>query len=97
MADIRKRDEVNLQREKEWKLEVNTMGTHKYKPKRPTDLMVQEVDPDMTSAAFVQRMYDAKGHFLYSNMNEIGSVGCHRGWRKGQAERQKMDYHVPRL
>lgn len=71
MADIRKRDEVNLQREKEWKLEVNTMGTHKYKPKRPTDLMVQEVDPDMTSAAFVQRMYDAKGHFLYSNMNEI--------------------------
>lgn len=71
MADIRKRDEVNLQREKEWKLEVNTMGTHKYKPKRPTNLLVQELDPDMTSAAFVQRMYDAKGHFLYSHMNEI--------------------------
>ena len=71
MADIRERDEVNLQREKEWKMEMNTMGTHKYKPKRPTDLLVQELDPDMTSAAFVQRMYDAKGHFLYSNMNEI--------------------------
>ena len=71
MADIRERDEVNLQREKEWKMEMNTMGTHKYKPKRPTDLVVQELDPDMTSAAFVQRMYDAKGHFLYSHMNEI--------------------------
>lgn len=71
MADIRERDKVNLQREKEWKMEMNTMGTHKYKPKRPTDLVVQELDPDMTSAAFVQRMYDAKGHFLYSNMNEI--------------------------
>lgn len=71
MADIRERDKVNLQREKEWKMEMNTMGTHKYIPKRPTDLLVQELDPDMTSAAFVQRMYDAKGHFLYSNMNEI--------------------------
>ena len=87
MADIHERDKVNMQREKEWKMEMNTMGTHKYKPKRPTDLVIQEVDPDMTSAAFVQRMYDAKGHFLYSLMNEIdlwdsiedGSKGKQKG------------------
>ena len=89
MADIRKRDEVNLQREKEWKLEVNTMGTHKYKPKRPTDLMVQEVDPDMTSAAFVQRMYDAKGHFLYSNMNEIDQWDAIEDGGKGKQRGRK--------
>ena len=89
MADIRKRDEVNLQREKEWKLEVNTMGTHKYKPKRPTDLLVQEVDPDMTSAAFVQRMYDAKGHFLYSNMNEIDQWDAIEDGGKGKQRGRK--------
>ena len=71
MADVRERDKVNLQREREWREQMSTMGTHKYKPARPKNLIVQDLDPDMTMAAFAQRSVDAKGHFLYSQMNEI--------------------------
>lgn len=83
MADIRKRDNENMQREKEWKQVMNTMGTHKYKPKRPDNIIIQEVQPDMTSAAFILRMHEAKGRFLYSQMNEIDCFDALDGYGKG--------------
>ncbi len=71
MADIRERDAVNLAREKEWKAEMQTKGANKDKRKRPEGLVIQEIDPDMTNAAFVQRLADSEGRFLYTKMNEI--------------------------
>ena len=71
MKDIRKRDMENLQREKEWKKEMQTKGANKDKRQRPEGLVVQEIDPDMTNAAFVQRLADAEERFLYTKMNEI--------------------------
>ena len=71
MADIRSDDEENLRREKEWKNEMMTKGANKDKKKRPEGLVIQEIDADMTNAAFVQRLKDADGKFLYTKMNEI--------------------------
>jgi hypothetical protein len=71
MADIVERDNVNRQREQEWKNKMNTKGANKDKPERPDDLCVQVLVPDMTNAAFVQRLQDAKGKFLYTRMDEI--------------------------
>lgn len=71
MADIRKSDKENIQREKEWKDEMQTKGANKDKRKRPEGLVIQEMDPDTTNAAFVRRMADAEGRFLYTKMNEI--------------------------
>ena len=61
----------NLQREKEWKKEMQTKGANKDKRQRPEGLVIQETDPDMTNAAFVQRLADGEGRFLYTRMNEL--------------------------
>jgi len=71
MADIRVRDAENLRREREWKAEMNTKGANKDKRQRPEGLVIQEIDPDMTNAAFVQRLADSEQRFLYTKMNEI--------------------------
>ena len=71
IADIRAKDADNLRREKDWKNEMMTKGANKDKKKRPEDLVIQEIDADMTNAAFVQRLKDAKEKFLYTRMNEI--------------------------
>ena len=71
LKDIRKRDMDNLQREKEWKKEMVTKGANKDKRQRPEGLVIQEIDPDMTNAAFVQRLADSEERFLYTKMNEI--------------------------
>ena len=71
LKDIRKRDAENLERENEWKKEVNSKGANKDKRQRPEGLVMQEMDPDTTNAAFVQRLADAEERFLYARMNEI--------------------------
>lgn len=71
LADIKQRDEVSRQREQAWKDSLNTKGANKEKPKRPDDLCIQVLVPDMTNAAFVQRLADAKGKFLYTSMDEL--------------------------
>ena len=71
LADIRERDRVNLLREREWKREMQSKGANKDKRQRPEGLVIQEIDPDMTNAAFVQRLADAEERFLYTKMNEI--------------------------
>ena len=71
LADIRRRDKENMLREKAWKKEMLSMGANKNKRQRPEGLVIQEIDPDMTNAAFVQRLADADGKFLYTKMNEI--------------------------
>ena len=71
LADIRERDRESLRREKEWKNDMNTKGANKDKKKRPEGLVVQEVDPDMTNAAFVMRLSEADERFLYAKMNEL--------------------------
>jgi len=71
LKDIRIRDKENLQRENEWKKEMQTKGANKDKRQRPEGLVIQEMDPDTTNAAFVQRLEDAEERFLYARMNEI--------------------------
>ena len=71
LKDIRQRDRDNFQREKEWKKEMQSKGANKDKRQRPEGLVIQEIDPDMTNAAFVQRLADAEERFLYAKMNEI--------------------------
>ena len=71
LADIRERDKKNMEREKKWKLEMQTKGANKDKKSRPEGIVIQEIDPDVTSAAFVQRLAEADGRFLYLRMNEI--------------------------
>ena len=71
LKDIRQRDEENLRREREWKAEMSSKGANKDKRQRPAGLVIQEIDPDMTNAAFVQRLADADERFLYTKMNEI--------------------------
>ena len=71
LADIRRRDKENMLREKAWKKQMQSMGANKNKRQRPEGLVIQEIDPDMTNAAFVQRLADADGKFLYTKMNEI--------------------------
>ena len=79
MADIRKRDRENMQREKEWKKEMNTKGANKDKRDRPQGLVIQEIDADMTNPAFVMRTGEAEEHFLYTKMNEIDQFDALRG------------------
>ena len=90
MADIRKRDEENLAREKQWKNEVSSKGANKDKRQRPEGLIIQEIDPDMTNPAFVMRMAEADGHFLYTKMNEIDQFDALRGSGKGGQQFQIM-------
>ena len=79
MEDIRKRDQENLKREKEWKDEMMRKGANKDKRKRPENLIIQEIDADMTNPAFVMRTAEAKGHFLYTSLNEIDQFNALKG------------------
>ena len=79
MEDIRKRDRENLKREKEWKEEVTRKGANKDKRKRPENLIIQEIDADMTNPAFVMRTAEAQGHFLYTSLNEIDQFDALKG------------------
>ena len=85
MADIRRRDDDNLRREREWKNEVTSKGANKDKRQRPEGLIIQEIDADMTNPAFVMRMAEADGHFLYTKLNEIDQFDALKGTgRAGQ-------------
>ena len=79
MEDIRKRDQENLKREKEWKDEMMRKGANKDKRKRPENLIIQEIDADMTNPAFVMRTAEAKEHFLYTSLNEIDQFNALKG------------------
>ena len=79
MEDIRKRDAENLKREKEWKEEVTRKGANKDKRNRPDNLVIQEIDADMTSPAFVMRTAEAQGRFLYTSLNELDQFDALRG------------------
>ena len=79
MEDIRKRDAENLKREKEWKEEVTRKGANKDKRKRPDNLVIQEIDADMTSPAFVMRTAEAQGRFLYTSLNELDQFDALKG------------------
>ena len=71
IADMRARDKVNRRREREWKEQCATIANTKDRPERPKNLSVQVLTPDMTNAAFVQRLADADGRFLYTMMDEV--------------------------
>ena len=79
MEDIRKRDKDNLKREKEWKEEMTRKGANKDKRKRPENLIIQEIDPDMTNPAFVMRTAEAQEHFLYASLNEVNQFDALKG------------------
>ena len=79
MEDIRQRDRENLKREKEWKDEVTRKGANKDKRKRPENLIIQEIDADMTNPAFVMRTAEAQEHFLYTTLNEIDQFDALKG------------------
>ena len=90
MADIRLRDQENLRREREWKKEIQSKGANKDKRQRPEGLVIQEIDPDMTNAAFVQRLADAEDRFLYARMNELDQFDSLKGSGKSKAQFQIM-------
>ena len=90
LKDIRQRDRENLQREKEWKKEMQTKGANKDKRQRPEELVIQEIDPDTTNAAFVQRLADAEERFLYTKMNEIDQFDALKTSAKSKAHFQIM-------
>ena len=90
LADIRKTDRENLQREKEWKNEMNTKGANKDKRKRPEGLVIQEIDPDTTNAAFVMRLAEAEERFLYTKMNEIDQFDALKTSARSKAHFQIM-------
>ena len=92
MEDIRQRDRENLKREKEWKEEVTRKGANKDKRKRPENLIIQEIDADMTNPAFVMRTAEAQEHFLYTSLNEIDQFDALKG--HGQPA---VPYYVPCL
>jgi hypothetical protein len=83
MADIAAHDKANLAREKAWKDEVNSKGANKDKAKRPEGLVIQQIDADMTNAAFVMRLEESEGHFLYLKINEIQQLDALKGNGKG--------------
>lgn len=87
MEDIRQRDRENLQREKEWKEEVTRKGANKDKRKRPENLIIQEIDADMTNPAFVMRTAEAQEHFLYTTLNEIDQFDALKGHRATSSSR----------
>ena len=84
MADIRERDRENLEREKAWKEEAGRKGANKDKAKRPENLVIQEIDADMTNPAFVMRTAEAQEHFLYTSLNEIDQFDALKGQGKQQ-------------
>ena len=90
LKDIRKQDAENLEREKEWKREIQTKGANKDKRQRPKGLVIQEIDPDMTNAAFVQRLADAEERFLYTKMNEIDQFDALKTSARSKAHFQIM-------
>ena len=90
IKDIRIRDKENLQREKEWKKEMMTKGANKDKRQRPEGLIIQEIDPDTTNAAFVQRLADTEERFLYTKMNEIDQFDALKTSAKSKAHFQIM-------
>ena len=90
LKDIRRRDAENLQREKEWKKEMQTKGANKDKRQRPEGLVIQEIDPDMTNAAFVQRLADAEERFLYAKMNELDQFDALKTSARSKAHFQIM-------
>jgi len=90
LKDIRQRDRENLLREKEWKKEMQTKGANKDKRQRPEGLVIQEIDPDMTNAAFVQRLADAEERFLYARMNEIDQFDALKTSARSKAHFQIM-------
>ena len=90
MADIRERDAKNLERERQWKQEVNSKGANKDKRQRPEGLIIQEIDADMTNPAFVMRTAEADGHFLYTKLNEIDQFDALRGSGRGGQQFQIM-------
>ncbi len=71
MADIKARDDENRRREDEWKEECRSMGANKQKPKRPDNLIIQIMSSDLTNAALVQKLQDAHGRFLYTQLDEV--------------------------
>ena len=79
MEDIRLRDAENLKREKAWKDEVLRKGANKDKRKRPENLIIQEIDADMTNPAFVMRTAEAQEHFLYTSLNELDQFDALKG------------------
>ena len=79
MEDIRKRDQNNLKREKDWKDELMRKGANKDKRKRPDNLVIQEIDADMTNPAFVMRTAEAQEHFLYTSLNELDQFDALKG------------------
>ena len=79
MEDIRKRDAENLKREKEWKEEMTRKGANKDKRKRPDNLVIQEIDADMTNPAFVMRTAEAQGRLLYTSLNELDQFDALKG------------------
>ena len=79
MEDIRQRDAENLKREKAWKDEVLRKGANKDKRKRPENLIIQEIDADMTNPAFVMRTAEAQEHFLYTSLNELDQFDALKG------------------
>ena len=79
MEDIRKRDAENLKREKEWKEEMTRKGANKDKRKQPDNLVIQEIDADMTNPAFVMRTAEAQGRFLYTSLNELDQFDALKG------------------
>ena len=90
LRDIRQRDMENLAREREWKREMVTKGANKDKRQRPEGLVIQEIDPDMTNAAFVQRLADAEERFLYTKMNEIDQFDALKTSARSKAHFQIM-------
>ena len=90
LRDIRRRDADNLSREREWKREMVTKGANKDKRQRPEGLVIQEIDPDMTNAAFVQRLADAEERFLYAKMNEIDQFDALKTSARSKAHFQIM-------
>ena len=79
MEDIRLRDAENLKREKAWKDEMLRKGANKDKRKRPENLIIQEIDADMTNPAFVMRTAEAQEHFLYTSLNELDQFDALKG------------------
>lgn len=90
MKDIVERDQINREKEKTWKEEMQTKGSNKDKKKRPEGLIIQNVKPDMTNAAFVQRMKEAEEHFLYTQMNEIDQFDALKTSARSKSQFQIM-------
>ena len=90
LKDIRQRDAENLKREREWKKEMQSKGANKDKRQRPEGLVIQEIDPDMTNAAFVQRLADAEERILYTKMNEIDQFDALKTSARSKAHFQIM-------